>query len=173
MGSYTLVVIDMQQAFPPARDSLLQQNIRREICAAKTANTAIVMVEFVSVYPDYGTTIPILTNLVSGYDRCAVVKKTYDDGSRPIIEACSQAGYTMKNFRLVGVNINFCVLATTRGLAAKLPKSRVVVIKDACNAMLCPAPWRDFAGLDRITLEASAGSEYPKLVSYAQATNSF
>ncbi len=174
MGSqYTLVVIDMQQGFPAARDAVLQQNVYQEICAAKASGCAIVFLEFVSVYPDYGTTFRMLAELVNGYARSTVVTKSDDDGSKQVIEACHQGSYTMKKFRLVGVNIDMCVLATAKGLVAELPQGRVVVVKEACNSMLSPAPWRGFSGLNHITVEVNAQLQQPTLATYASLNRTF
>ncbi len=137
-GSYTLVIVDMQPRFHTSQKRATLYAVEREIQRAKELNNPIVVLE----YDDYGLTDTRLTDAIGSYRLCRTCVKTDDDGSKEVLEACDNEGYTTERFRVCGVNTHACVQSTVSGLAKKVRDCIVEVVKAACN----DSPENDWAG---------------------------
>ena len=80
----------------------------------------------------YHPTHPSIMKCLDGYDRHVVLQKFGQGGSVKILNACRKFGFGMSRFRIVGVNIDLCVLSTVKGLLSR-STARVDVVKDACD----------------------------------------
>jgi nicotinamidase-related amidase len=124
---HTLVIVDMQASFKSSNNLRLIHNIFREIDLAKKHNWPIVVLE----YKDHGKTHKDIINRIGRYNKKRVSTKSIDDGS---YEADGQIRNLTKSkrVRLVGVNLNACVLDTACGL--KRLKYKVEIVNDACRS---------------------------------------
>lgn len=126
--SYTLVVVDMQYRFRASRDKRVKDNCIREVKLAIKRKASIIILEYIG----FGHTLPSIKKLISSYPRALVVRKLDDDGSREVMGAIKS--YKLSNkLRMVGVNTDCCVYATTASLARKNHLS-IDVIANACNS---------------------------------------
>ncbi|MBX9691318.1 MAG: isochorismatase family protein [Cyanobacteria bacterium] len=138
MTAYTLVIVDMQPCFSAANDRATLQAIKKEIRRAKELGMPIVALEidcFSPLQERLPRTHKRLLELLVGYPRYRMEEKRFNDGSNAVLWAlevlgCDEEG---RNLRVCGVNTDACVLDTVLGLAKRLPKSRINVLKDACN----------------------------------------
>lgn len=126
---YTLVVVDMQPAFHAASKSNVLVNVAREIILAKRSKSAIVFLE----YEGSGATTPALMALTEGYALRANATKYQDDGSGQVVKVLNRREFPSRRLKVCGVNSNACVYATVNGLLDKLEKSKIEVVKDACE----------------------------------------
>lgn len=117
----------------------------REIKKAIRDKAAIIFVEF----EGHGTTLPVLTDLVkkARYHRSFHVLKGMDDGSNKIQYCIMKKHLPRLNMRVCGVNTNYCVKSTVKGLSQKFEHSTIRVIGDACNAT---TSWGHRDGLEEI-----------------------
>lgn len=153
-----LIVVDMQPNFKASCDEATLAAVAREIETARRLGMHIMFLEipYESVFDvePFPPTHECLLNLLSGYDRFLVQGKRYCDGSKQIVLRSEREGYPAAGitYRLVGVNIDACVVETAKGLAERtgLP---VEVVKAACNTdgdiTTC---WKSFEGLSGVTL---------------------
>lgn len=131
----TLVVVDMQDFF--VKDCLnpdLVANVVAEVLMAKRKGWAIVLVECEPWRN--GETITPIAQLLSGsrdYERKRRVSKDSEDGSQEVIKACRENGFSLDNFRVVGVYSDCCVEQTAVSLVHKLEDAFVRVVKRACS----------------------------------------
>lgn len=121
-----LLIIDMQWAFPPARN-------RRTICECKNLirkfvrnNDEIVFIQYVV----NGPTLPELMKLVKGYGKFSIRWKRDNDGSN-VIDRYFRKEKKNIIFTVSGVCTGFCVKETVEGLAWK--GYHLNVVKKACN----------------------------------------
>lgn len=129
--SYTLCVIDMQYYFGASRNAKVQNGCKKAIRKAMRDDAAILFVE----YATCGRTVPTLVALTYGYKMAHLVIKTDDDGSGDIIKTIQHMKLPANHIKICGVNTDYCVLDTTRGLKESCPKStKIEVIADACNS---------------------------------------
>lgn len=128
--SYTILIVDMQSSFDAANGSRVQQSCKREILKAMRDNATIVFVEF----DGNGPTLPMLTDLVkkAKYKKTHYVIKYDDDGGTEVADYLRKKHLTRANMRVCGVNTNYCVLATVRGIKQHLNNSSLTIIADAC-----------------------------------------
>ena len=126
----TLVLIDMQpDGFIYSR--WMVKPVLQLIDAAISQNHGICLVQYVCECA--GTIAEEITRRLEGYPRKTLAKKTREDGSAEVIEACLDAGLTTADFQVAGVTTDDCVVRTVRGLSEKLPDSRIAVIKNCCE----------------------------------------
>ncbi len=59
--------------------------------------------------------------------------KNAEDGSEEVIETCRENGFSLTNFRVVGVYSDCCVEQTAVSLVEKLEGAFVRVVKRACS----------------------------------------
>jgi nicotinamidase-related amidase len=124
---HTLVIVDMQASFEASNNLRLTRSIFREIDLAKKHNWPIVILE----YKHHGKTHKDIINRIGRYNKKRVSTKTIDDGSYEANEEIFNLTKCRK-VRLVGVNLNACVLDTARGL--KRLKYKVEIVNDACRS---------------------------------------
>ena len=129
MPSATLVIVDMQPTFAASKNPNTIIAIANEIILAKQKRHGIMIVE----YSGSGQTYSGFDNLLRGYLHKAKIKKNDDDGSNEIIRALNRRNFPQQVLRVCGVNTDCCVHDTVVGLLRKLHKTKVEVIKDACN----------------------------------------
>ena len=131
-----LVIIDMQPAFPAAKDVETVTNCLDLIQAFKNENKRIVVVEF----DGYADTHPELNAALKGYAKVERVKKEYDDGSYVLLRLLESPRY---HITICGVNLAACVARTVKGLLGK-GFSKVDLVANACN----DACWGNPGGKD-------------------------
>jgi nicotinamidase-related amidase len=129
---YTLVVVDMQPGFNAANRERVRQNVRREIKKAVQEGADIVFLEYVS----HGRTFPELLVPVEKiqYKRFKVSPKMSDDGSKEVQQVVANNDFMFGRFRVVGINTDYCVMATTLGIRTRFPNSYIEVVADACDS---------------------------------------
>lgn len=127
---FTLVVVDMQDAFESTKNKRLIDNCIREINFAKKNDADILFVE----YDGCGKTLLSLSSLTINYDHKKSIIKSHDDGSTEIISAIHKMNFDIRHLKIIGVNTDCCILETVQGLQYKLPNSKIEVISDACNS---------------------------------------
>ena len=158
----TLVIIDMQSTYAPAREPDVIAAVLREIEVAAINGWPVVVVECI---PDLagGTQkvlIDRLDELEVVYD---VVSKEDDDGSFPVLKSCVRNGFGTDSLRLCGVHASLCVLKTAMGLKRLMPACAVHAIADACGDGYYPirdslsTVWSRFRRADILVLEQDAG----------------
>lgn len=133
--SFVLLVIDMQKTFK-ASEKVLTECLD-EIYRANKTNCEIVFLEFwfsrgaqLSDHPE-GKTHPVL---IQAAKHKHIVYKYEQDGSRVVSDFLrEQFGY-IPPLRICGVNTEFCVLDTVRGLARQ-SQSGLVVASQACHSL--------------------------------------
>jgi nicotinamidase-related amidase len=130
--SYTLCVIDMQDRFSASKGTSVRKACAREIKTAMKNNATVVFVE----YSNYGPTLPMLTDLVkkAKYSKAHTVLKHADGGGDVVAKYLRDKHLTRANLRVVGVNTNYCVMATVQGMSTHLKYSNLNVIADGCAA---------------------------------------
>lgn len=128
--AYTLVVVDMQDYFPAARGSTVQENCLREVKKAIQDRAGVIVLE----YKHCGETIPAIAGLLKEYSRYERKVKDNDDGSRQVINSLRKRKFS-QNLRVVGVNTDCCVNATVQSLSRKRV-ARIRVVADACNSTI-------------------------------------
>jgi nicotinamidase-related amidase len=131
----TLVVVDLQQFFVNGcLNPYLVANVVREVLMAKRKGWAIVLLEC-EPWRNGDTITPVarLLSGSSGYTRVQRMSKDSEDGSEQVIEACRASGYSLTNFRVVGVYSDCCVEQTAVSLVEKLEGAFVRVVKRACS----------------------------------------
>lgn len=124
-----LLVIDMQPSYDAANHPETLAAVMREIEDAKAKGHGIYVVEF-----DYaGKSHQKIYDATFSYALTRKVTKHADDGSLWILEQLDRDAWTTKKFKVTGVNIDYCVASTVRGIAAKRPGTyEIEVVKDAC-----------------------------------------
>lgn len=128
----TFVVVDMQPDFEPAKCDRICENIVKEIGEARKRQAHIMIVEF----QHYGYTRPEILRALAGYGDWSVVLKNHDDGSREVLAKCENNGIPRDKltFTFSGVNWQFCVYSTVKGLHEKgIPKENLNVLESCCN----------------------------------------
>ena len=135
----TLVVIDMQEAFPAACDPNVIIGVTQEIVTTRTKGGAIILVEYQNCGPSHSGFYKLLKN----YRHKSRIHKRDDDGSLEILRAIHRRGFNDKWLRVCGVNSDCCVAATIRGLLDRSPESHVDVVKSACGTFR-NTDWRTY-----------------------------
>lgn len=130
----TLVVVDMQDFF--VKDCMnpdLVANVVAEVLMAMRKGWAIVLLEC-EPWRNGETITPIARLLEgSGYLRKRHISKDGEDGSEEVLQACRENGFSLSNFRVVGVYSDCCVEQTAVSLVHKLEGAFVRVVKRACS----------------------------------------
>lgn len=132
----TLVVVDMQEFF--VKDCLnpdLVANVVAEVLMAVQKGWAVVLLEC-EPWRNGETITPIARLLTHGgidYERLRRMSKDAEDGSQEVMQACRENGFSLANFRVVGVYSDCCVEQTAVSLVHKLEDASVRVVKRACS----------------------------------------
>jgi len=126
-----LVVIDMQPYFPATKKAL--RPVISEVKRAMKHEVPILLVELHNGYDDFGITHGSITRAVEGYPYVQLVHKAYNDGSAEVKEALDEQWGLGKETALevCGVNTEFCVKATVKGLQLK-GFADITVLANAC-----------------------------------------
>jgi len=140
MPGKTLVIVDMQPVFQASRDPNTIIAVTHEIFMARQNNHAIIIVE----YARSGKTHAGFNELLKGYPHKARVSKHDDDGSKEIVRALCRRNFPMNTLRVCGVNTDCCVYETVTGLIKKLSKTKIEVVKKACNSVTDNFDWRTY-----------------------------
>jgi nicotinamidase-related amidase len=127
---YTLVVIDMQPSFEASQEKAVLRNCAARIKQAQKDNAAILLVE----YEEYGKTDYRLRNLLKTYDKTKTVIKCDNDGSVEIKRAIIRAKFPKDLLRVCGVNTDYCVYESVKGLTKQMPKATIEVLTKSCNS---------------------------------------
>jgi hypothetical protein len=127
VNRYTLVVIDIQPEFEWSARKVLAP-VKQEIHKAMQALQPILFVEY------QGSGETLVKPEVQGYRRHFTATKANDGGSREVQEAIRRFRLPRNNLRVCGVNTDYCVYSTIKGLDN--PKIEVVA----------PACWSDWEG---------------------------
>ena len=127
---YTLVVIDMQAIFRASTDKNTVAHCKREIKQAMSKGAAILYVE----YAGYDKTLPVLTNLTKNYQRKFSVIKHNNGGGKEVKATILKHRLPKTRIKVCGVNTDYCVLETVRGLTEKLKSAQVQLLSKACNS---------------------------------------
>jgi nicotinamidase-related amidase len=132
--SYTLCVIDMQDYFTSSRGKRVRRSCIREINKAMRDKATILFVEYSPEH--YGTTIPLLTDVVkkAKYYRSYHVAKHSNGGGFEVVEFLKQKHLPRMNLRVCGVNTDYCVKDTVSGINARLKRSNINIVADACDS---------------------------------------
>lgn len=131
--SYSLVIVDMQNYFSASREARVRTYCSKEILKAKYHGYPIIFAE----YRHYGKTTATLLNLVKNYSKVYRTIKSKNDGSRGIVQLIHKhnfSSFQRKNFRICGVNTDFCVHDTVLGMRMRLPDANIIVPISACNS---------------------------------------
>ena len=144
---YTLAVIDMQDQFLNRFEEMDQcnqrvfDNCKNEIAKAISDNANILFVE----YEEYGPTNSELLDLVndSSYELFNQIIKVDDNGSREIAKAIKTLSLPKEKIKICGINTEYCVYATVKGLLQAMRKSKIEVLTDACDS-----PWDHEIGIE-------------------------
>jgi|SaaInlV_165m_DNA_1040744.scaffolds.fasta_scaffold133393_1 nicotinamidase-related amidase len=148
----TLVVVDMQPQFKASNIPNVIVGVTREILDAKRRKSGIIFLEYTPT-ESLGRTHDGFSSLIRGYRAKARVTKKNDDGSKQVVDALRRRGFASHTLRICGVNTECCVAATVNGLVERLDKTRIEVVKDACESEWeRDYDWRSFIKHPRIKL---------------------
>lgn len=127
----TLLIVDMQVGFPTSNDKRTITNCRQLIIKAKKSKANIIYLTF----ENYGKVLDVLQKAVKSYEKKYFVTKTENNGAIEVNEliAKNKDKFGQRIF-VCGVNYNFCVKETARGLA--MLSYRIKVLKEACNCSM-------------------------------------
>jgi len=125
-----LCIIDMQYGFRASKNLETIYNVIKEIQKAKKSNLPIINVELDP--KSFEKTCPIIKEFLKDYNKVFNVRKDADDGSAEIIRKIKAKKLEIKTIRLVGVNIDACVISTATGLARN--NINVKIVQKACNS---------------------------------------
>lgn len=122
------VVVDMQSGFGSSKGcldgtlQLLEKSMQRK--------STIVVVE---LNPrEFGPTLEPITSLVKGYKKLLTTTKVGNDGSREVQKVLTDYGKAKLDvIRMCGVNAEYCVKATTVGLAEWYRESKIILHYEA------------------------------------------
>ncbi len=127
-----LIIIDMQCSFKAACHDPTIKAVRREILLARCNVEPIIFLEYST-----GTfTHPTLIDLLRTprlYPDFEVWRKSRWSGADVVVDRCRRRGWPMNRFRLCGVETLACVAETAEELTEITPRSRIEVVRDACN----------------------------------------
>jgi len=140
MPSKTLVIVDMQPVFIASRNPETVIAVANEIMTAKMNNHAIIFLE----YNLSGATYSGFQSLLKDYPHKSKIRKNGDDGSKEVIRALNRRNFPMQTLRVCGVNTDCCVYSTVYGLLELLSKTRIEIVKKACNSESTNLDWNDF-----------------------------
>lgn len=148
----TLVIVDMQPHFVAANTPGVIVGVTREILEAKRRKSGIIFLEYKPT-DEMGRTHEGLFSLIKGYPHKARVTKDDDDGSLEVVKALRRRGFAKHTLRVCGVNTDCCVYETIVGLLDRLDRSKIEVVKDACESEWNrDYDWRSFTKHPRIKL---------------------
>lgn len=127
----TLCIVDMQEAFGAALNAITIRACLKEIKLAINRKAPIVFLE----WDGCGPTLKDLLDAVKNYELGQRTIKYADDGSAATINLLRnmQLDPDSLDYRICGVNTDYCVASTVKGLRKRLKKSRIEVAWPACN----------------------------------------
>ncbi len=133
---WVLVIIDMQCKFWASFEPKTLSSIVVMIRWAKACNMPIVLVEYnrSNHFEPDSATQTVLTKEIGYYARSYTVCKKQDDGAAEIRQVCIDNNLPINRFVLTGVNADYCVLSTAKGLLKRDPLTNCAVIQDACDS---------------------------------------
>lgn len=124
---YVLCIIDMQpQGFSNA--TIVLENVLTLIEEAINAKAFVVIAQFKRC----GNTHDAIRNALLHYPFAAYVWHNKNDKSPQIRDILQQRRVLVRGFKVCGVNTEYCVFATVKGLSKKYYVS-IKVIEAACN----------------------------------------
>lgn len=122
-----VVVVDMQKYYDFRKQTL--QAVQKLLSVSVARGGAVVFLE----HWQSGDTDCLLLDEVAEYPHFERVSKQGRDGGAEVLEAAVRRGFALEHVYVCGVYIDQCVAATTRTLSERLPDSRIVVHKEACE----------------------------------------
>jgi len=140
MPEKTLIIVDMQPVFRASREPNTIIAVTHEIFMAKQNNHAILIVE----YARSGKSHTGFDHLLKGYPHKSRIKKWDDDGSKEVIRALIRRKFPTNLLRVCGVNTDCCVFETVTGLLCRLGKTKIEIVKKACNSESTDFDWRGY-----------------------------
>lgn len=129
--SYTLVVIDMQEAFYAARNPYTLHNVIREIKRARKNKCGIVVVR----YENSGCLLYRISQALDNYHNIDYVWKNTNDGGPEVYDSIVSNYFNHDKIVVCGVNTDACVCETVETLCGYLPYTQIEVVEDACNSI--------------------------------------
>lgn len=156
---YTLAVIDMQEDFlqrithNKKSTKRVIDNCKAEIAKAIKDKANILFVE----YSNYGETIADLTDLAkkAKYKKHFHTVKADDNGAAEISDSIKTHRLTQDKIKICGINTEYCVYATVRGLISQMKTAEIEVIADACDS-----PWGHESGVAKME---NLSEDFPRL----------
>lgn len=127
--STTLIIIDMQEAFPASHGAV--KGVLKQIALAKKRRAGILVINFTGE----GPLLKEVKKKLQNYKRIKYCRKNDDNGAGEAIRAIKAAKFNLSKLRVCGVNTGACVYQTVLGLR-RLLKNNAVKIElalDACN----------------------------------------
>ncbi|MBI5174523.1 MAG: hypothetical protein HY986_16685 [Candidatus Melainabacteria bacterium] len=150
-----LLIIDMQEGFPTAGETLTIATLLEELQFAAAYQETVVSL----TYQGFGKLVPALENSFSHYGSrlklYSVEKVGTDSGASQVLELLEAENLAPTRIRVCGVNINFCVRETVENLAAALPATTLEVIACGCYC----ERGRDFSSFPHLDNVVVVGGE--------------
>ena len=133
---WVLLVIDMQFKFWASFEPKTLNAIQVMIRWAKANYMPIIVVEFnpANAFDAGSATQTVLTKEIGYYARSYTVSKTKNNGAGEIRQVCIDNNLPVNRFVLTGINADFCVLDTAKGLLSLDPLTDCAVIQDCCDS---------------------------------------
>jgi hypothetical protein len=138
-GDTTLVIVDMQTRFLNECKAGAQPSpvaaVVRQIKLAMAMHWSIVVLE---MQGRWGKRIAQIVELLEGnngtYPKYARALKNTASGASEVLGVCHERAFGLGLFRLTGVYLDGCVMATARGLLDQDPVAELRLIEEACSA---------------------------------------
>lgn len=129
---YNLVIIDVQIDFIDIVDNIndIFKNINRNIVQANKDKANIIFIEFPE---SHRKTSLLCEELNTSGKNVFFGKKKVMDASHQVNRIIGKHSLSRSYFKVCGLYVDACVLATVDGLSNKFKHSQIEVLKDCCN----------------------------------------
>ena len=129
---YNLVIIDVQTDFIDIVDNInvIFKNINRNILQANKDKANIIFIEFPT---ERNKPSLICKELDTSGKNVFIGKKQVMDASHQVDRIIIKHSLNRSYFKVCGLYVEACVLATVDGLSNKFKQSQIEVLKDCCN----------------------------------------
>ena len=150
------LAIDIQPGFEAS--TYVVEAAREEALRAKRFQYGIILLQ----YKKHGHTLDQVRSVTYGYHKASVAWKNSDDGSIEVLDKAFEDGYNTDVIRVCGVNTDYCVLDTVRGLSKFSPKSKILVRIDGCNS-ICDNSFKKFKKIPNVYLVGGKKNDQDKV----------